>query len=129
RPILVEVERALQATAGNGGLQLNVALNYGGRHEIVRAAMALAKEVRDGRVSLESIDEKLFARHLYTNGLPDPDLCIRTGGEHRLSNFLLWQLAYAELWVTPVHWPEFQANDFYRAIYEYQQRQRRFGRV
>lgn len=127
--VRAQVDNAVEKTRHNNRLTLNVALNYGGRSEIVRAATELARRARAGQLDPADIDEDLFASCLYTNGLPDPDLCIRTGGEHRLSNFLLWQLAYAELWVTPVHWPEFQANDFYRAIYEYQQRQRRFGRV
>lgn len=127
--VRAQVENAVKKTRHNKGLTLNVALNYGGRSEIVNAAAELARRVKAGQLDPADIDESLFASCLYTDGFPDPDLCIRTGGEHRLSNFLLWQLAYAELWVTPVHWPEFQPTDFYRAIFEYQQRRRRFGRV
>lgn len=127
--IFSEIQRAMKLTEHNRGLLLNVALNYGGRHEIVRAAASLARDVQAGLICPEDIDEQLFASRLDTAGIPDPDLCIRTGGEYRISNFLLWQLAYAELWVTPVHWPEFQPEHLYQAILDFQARQRRFGRV
>ncbi|OUM94364.1 MAG: di-trans,poly-cis-decaprenylcistransferase [Firmicutes bacterium ZCTH02-B6] len=110
-------------------LGLSVALNYGGRAEIARAARLLAHDVVAGKVRLEDIDEAAFSSYLYTAGLPDPDLVIRTGGEHRISNFLLWQLAYSELWITPVYWPDFRRVHLYEAILDYQRRQRRFGRI
>ena len=95
----------------------------------MRAAAEVARAVLSGQLSPDAITEEVFSHYLYTNGLPDPDLCIRTGGEWRISNFLLWQLAYAELWVTPIYWPEFDGNHLCRAILDYQKRQRRFGRV
>lgn len=122
-----EIERAMQITAGNQNLMLNVALNYGGRSELVDAVRQIAAQVEQGTVRPEQIDERLLADHLYTAGLPDPDLLIRTGGEVRLSNFLLWQLAYAELWVTPVYWPDFSPQHLEQALFDYQSRQRRFG--
>src|SRR5690606_11441770 len=127
--ILEQIQRPVEPTKDNRDLLSTVTLNYGGRHEIVRAAASLARDVQAGRLCPEDIDENLFASRLYTAGVPDPDLCIRTGGEYRISNFLLWQLAYAELWVTPVHWPEFQPEHLYQAILDFQARQRRFGRV
>jgi undecaprenyl diphosphate synthase len=116
-------------TAGNDRLTLNLFISYGSRAEIVRAARALAEEVAAGRLRPDDVDEDAFAARLYTAGCPDPDLLIRTSGEQRISNFLLWQLAYAELYITPVLWPDFSRSEFYQAILEYQQRERRFGRV
>jgi len=110
-------------------LMLNLMISYGGRAEIVRAARRLAERVRAGTLEPDDIDEAVFAEALYTRGLPDPDLLIRTSGERRISNFLLWQLAYTELYVTPVLWPDFRRTDFYDAIHDYQTRDRRFGRV
>lgn len=127
--VVRQVRQAEERTRGNRHMILNVALNYGGRAEIVDAARRIAEEVRDGRLRLEAIDEALFARYLYTAGLPDPDLLIRTGGEYRVSNFLLWQLAYSELWVTPVFWPDFRRIHLLQAIVDYQRRHRRFGKV
>lgn len=106
---------------------LNVALNYGGRREIIDACRELAQAARSGRIKPEAINEELFASHLYTAGQPDPDLLIRPSGEMRLSNFLLWQLAYTEIYVTPVLWPDFSAEHLYHAILSYQGRDRRFG--
>ena len=120
---------ALKTVPAEEKLTLCVALNYGGRAEITRAARLLAHDAMLGKVRLEDIDEAAFASYLYTAGLPDPDLVIRTGGEHRISNFLLWQLAYAELWITPVFWPDFRRVHLYEAILDYQRRQRRFGRI
>jgi len=116
-------------TAGNTGLNLNLALNYGGRQEIMNAVREIALAVQAGTQKAEDIDDQLFAKHLYTADIPDPDLLIRTSGEFRLSNFLLWQLAYTEIFVTPVFWPEFSEQDFLEAIRNYQQRERRYGQV
>lgn len=124
-----EVDRALARTRCNTGLVLNVAWNYGGRAEIVDAARRLAVAVANGELAPDQIDEANFAARLYTSGLPDPDLLIRTGGDMRISNFLLWQLAYSELWVTPVRWPDFDREHLLAAIRDYQSRHRRFGRV
>jgi undecaprenyl diphosphate synthase len=115
------------ATAPGAKMALTLALSYGGRSEIVQAAQALAKEVEAGRLKPEDIDAALFARCLYTADMPDPDLLIRTSGEYRLSNFLLWQSAYTELYVTDTLWPDFREDDFHQALEAYRQRQRRFG--
>lgn len=129
-PDLVEiVERAETRTAHNSRFQLNIAFNYGGRDEIVRAVKKLAGEVADGRVSPDAIDERVFADHLDTRGLDDPDLVIRTSGEQRLSNFLLWQAAYAELVFLDVLWPDFSREHLVEAIGEFRRRRRRFGGV
>ncbi|MBC7104435.1 MAG: isoprenyl transferase [Firmicutes bacterium] len=114
-------------TAKNERMVLNLALNYGGRTELVDAARRLAAEVLDGSLRVEEIDESRMAEALYTAGLPDPDLVIRPSGEMRISNFLLWQVAYAELWVTPVLWPDFRRVHLLEAILDYQRRERRFG--
>ena len=114
-------------TKNENKLTLNIALGYGGRNEIVSAAKSIASEYKNGNISLEDIDEKLFSEHLYTKDIPDPDLIIRPGGELRLSNFLTWQSAYSEFWFTDVLWPEFSVDDFDKAIYDYQTRHRRYG--
>ena len=111
------------------GLTLTLALSYGGRQEIVDAARRLAEHVLRGELRPDQIDEALFAQQLYTADLPDPDLLIRTSGEQRLSNFLLWQSSYAELYVTPKLWPDFSKGDLAEAIAEYERRERRFGKV
>ena len=121
------LKRAEERTAGNQGLQLVLALNYGGRQEVVDAASRLAREVQAGRLRPEDIDEDRLAASMDTAGLPEPDLLIRCGGEMRLSNFLLWESAYSELLVTPVHWPDFGRADLLAAVAEFQRRQRRFG--
>jgi undecaprenyl diphosphate synthase len=123
------IESIMQATAGLGQLRLNLMISYGGRAEIVRAARRLAERVRAGALDAHDIDEEAFAAELYTHELPDPDLLIRTSGELRISNFLLWQLAYTELYITPLLWPEFRREHLYEAILDYQRRDRRFGRV
>ena len=123
------VGRIQSETAAGTALLVNVCLSYSARAELARAARLLGEEVAAGRLRPEQIDEAGFAERLYTSGLPDPDLLIRTSGEYRLSNFLLWQLAYAELHVTPVLWPDFTRDDLAKAILEYQRRDRRFGRV
>ncbi len=119
----------LDATDDHRDLTLNMAVNYGGRAEIVDAARALAAEVQAGRLAPEEITEELFAGKLYTAGLPDPDLLIRTGGDMRISNFLLWQLAYTEIYVTPTLWPAFAEEELDRALEAYATRERRFGGV
>ena len=106
---------------------LNLALSYSGRSEIIRAVRNLVQDVRQGKVEAEGIDEVLFEKYLYTQGLPDPDLLIRTSGEYRLSDFLIYQLAYAEIYVTKTLWPDFRKKDLVAAITEYQNRERRFG--
>ncbi|MGC9503971.1 isoprenyl transferase [Baaleninema sp.] len=124
-----EIDRAMEETGNNTGIQFTVATNYGGRQEIVEACRAIAHQVKRGELEPEEIDRELFARHLYTVELDDPDLLIRTSGEMRISNFLLWQVAYAELYVTDTLWPEFDREAFHRALLSYQQRDRRFGKV
>lgn len=120
--------RELEArTAANRTMQLNLAVNYSARTEMADAAMAIARGVRDGGLDLADIDEATIERHLYTAGLPDPDILIRTGGELRLSNFLLWQSAYTEIWVTDKFWPDFSRDDLVAAVADFQKRARRFG--
>ncbi len=120
---------SMEYLAGGRDMLLNLALSYGGRTELAEAARAIAREVREGTLDPERVDESTVAQHLYTAGLPDPDLLIRTSGEVRISNFLLWQVAYSEILVTPVLWPDFKKEHLFRAILEYQHRERRFGRV
>ncbi|EFM13093.1 undecaprenyl diphosphate synthase [Paenibacillus curdlanolyticus YK9] len=121
------LEEAIARTADNTGLILNFALNYGSRTEMTDAVKRIAEAVRDGELKPEDIEESTIAERLFTNGLPDPDLLIRTSGELRLSNFMLWQLAYSEMWFTDVYWPEFSESHFHEAIAEYQRRARRYG--
>jgi undecaprenyl diphosphate synthase len=123
------IAHVVSATAGNTGLTLLMAFNYGGRDELVDAVRALAREVQAGLLRPEDIDEVRLSGALYTDGVPDPDLLIRTSGEMRVSNFLLWQIAYTELWMTPTLWPDFGTRELYVAVAEFQQRDRRFGRV
>jgi undecaprenyl diphosphate synthase len=123
------VERLVAGTRGGTRLQLNLAISYSSRAEIARAARRLAEDVRQGRLALEDVDEVALGQRLYTAGLPDPDLLIRTSGEQRISNFLLWQLAYTELYITPVLWPDFGRVQLLEALLDYQKRERRFGRV
>jgi undecaprenyl diphosphate synthase len=120
-------ERVISRTADNDALTLVVALNYGGRIELTNAARALAREAIEGRITPEDIDEDAISAHLYTVGIPDPDLLIRTSGEMRLSNFLLWQIAYSELWVTSTLWPDFNRTDLLRAVVDFEKRDRRYG--
>lgn len=124
---LSAMEEAVAKTAGNNGLILNFALNYGSRKEITESVKTLGQEVRDGILRPEDITEELISQRLLTGELPDPDLLIRTSGELRLSNFMLWQLAYSELWFTDVYWPEFTKDHLVEAIANYQQRTRRYG--
>ncbi|MBP7867276.1 MAG: isoprenyl transferase [Acidobacteria bacterium] len=123
------VAHTVRTTEGNTGMVLSLALNYGARTEIVDAVIAVAREVRAGRLAPDAIDASVVERHLYTAGIPDPDLLIRTSGEYRVSNFLLWQIAYTEFVILPVLWPDFQAVDLLRSIGEFQRRDRRFGGV
>ncbi len=127
-PAACEALRTAESrTAANTRLHLNLALNYGGRMEILDAVRSLALKAAEGKIDPLVIDEQMFADHLYTAGMPDPDLLIRPAGEYRLSNFLLWQIAYSELWVTPVLWPDFRREHIRQAIIDYQRRERRFG--
>jgi undecaprenyl diphosphate synthase len=124
---LEELDRTVELTSGNTGMTLCLAINYGGRTEIADAARRLAEDVRVGRVDPAEIDDRRFASYLDTAGMPDPDLLIRTSGEMRLSNFLLWQISYAEIWVTETLWPDFGAEDLREAIVAFAGRDRRFG--
>jgi undecaprenyl diphosphate synthase len=126
REILLD---AIKRTTANTGLVLNLALNYSGRNEIILAVRKIAGEVAAGRLQPDQIDEALFATHLQTTGLPEPDLLIRTSGEMRISNFLLWQTAYTELYVTDILWPDFSQDDFLTAILDFEGRERRFGKI
>ena len=123
------VDRTLAALADNTGMVLNLALAYGGRTEILRAARRLAAKAAAGEIKPEDIDETVFGRELYSPAIPDPDLVIRTSGEYRLSNFLIWQSAYAEMVFTPTLWPDFCEDDLLAAVADYQGRERRFGNV
>ena len=129
KPCRTALLRAVELTSRNTGMVLNLALSYSGRAEIADAAQRIALDVERGRLRSEAVDETCVARYLYTSDLPDPDLVIRTSGEMRISNFLLWQIAYAELHNTPVLWPDFRRMHLYEAISNYQQRERRFGRT
>jgi undecaprenyl diphosphate synthase len=124
-----ELERAVARTAANTGLQFNIALNYGGRAEIIDAVKRLCSDVVAKGLDPESIDETALASRLYTAGQPDPDLLIRTSGELRISNFLLWQIAYSEIWVTDVLWPDFRRRHLLQAILDFQKRERRYGGI
>jgi undecaprenyl diphosphate synthase len=127
--IQTELREAEEMTAANGGLMFNIALNYGGRAEIVDACRSLCRELLRSGVSPEELDDKAFAGHLYTSGQPDPDLLIRTSGEFRISNFLLWQIAYTEIWFTETMWPDFRKKHLFQAIIDYQKRDRRYGGI
>ncbi len=124
-----QIDEASQRTANNTGIRFNVCTNYGGRRELVRAARRLAERAVAGQLATDGIDEEAFAAELLTAGQVDPDLLIRTSGEQRISNFLLWQLAYAEIYITEVLWPDFDAEALHKALLEYQGRHRRFGGV
>ncbi len=121
------IEHALQITSQNQKLTFNLAINYGSRTEILQAVKRLGQEMIDGKINMDEITEDVFSSYLYTHTIPDPDLLIRTAGEMRVSNFLLWQIAYTELWITDVTWPEFNREHLMQAIKEYQKRDRRFG--
>ena len=124
---LAEMDRTVEMSAANTGTRLCLAINYGGRGELVDAVRQIAADVQAGTLEPETIDEAAVAARLYTAGMPDPDLLIRTAGEMRISNFLLWQVSYAELWVTERYWPEFELADFHQAIRDFASRDRRFG--
>jgi len=123
------IDHVVHATRENTGLNVLMAFNYGGRDELIDAFRALARQVQAGELRPEDISEKVISESLYTGDIPDPDLLIRTSGEMRISNFLLWQIAYTELWITPTLWPDFTASDLYSAVAEFQGRTRRFGKV
>lgn len=123
------LDYALEATKNNTGMVLNLAVNYGARAEILRAVRSLAEQLQSGTIVPEEVNENLMSQHLYTAQLRDPDLIIRTSGEQRISNFLLWQSAYSELYFTEILWPDFTQNDFYHALHAFQQRQRRMGGI
>jgi undecaprenyl diphosphate synthase len=120
---------AIDKTKENSGLTLIMALSYSGRWEITRGVKALAKDIEKGKVSSDQVNEQLLENYLQTSGIPDPELLIRTSGEMRVSNFLLWQIAYTELFITPTLWPDFRKENLYEAIWSYQQRERRFGKT
>jgi undecaprenyl diphosphate synthase len=125
--VLEEIDENVRQSAENTGMVLCLALNYGGRTELADAARILARQARQGALDPEAIDEDVLASALYTNGMPDPDLLIRTAGEMRISNFLLWQISYAELWVTDKCWPEFDRALIHDALRDYASRERRYG--
>ena len=121
------IEYAQERTKDYDSYYFNVAMAYGGREEIIHAIKNIARDARDNKIEVDGINEELFAKYLYTKDLPDPDLILRTSGEERISNFLLWQLAYSELYFTDIYWPGFRKVDFLRAIRSYQKRKRRYG--
>ena len=123
------IEELEAATANNGGLNFQIAINYGSRDEILRAVRRMAEDCKEGRIEAKDIDEKVFDSYLDTHDIPDPDLMIRTSGELRLSNYLLWQLAYSEFYFTDVPWPDFKKDELIKAIEQYNARDRRFGGV
>ena len=126
---LSNLSEAEKMTEKNTGLTMVLAISYSSRWEIIEATKRIASEVKSGSLSVDAIDEKIFSNHLATAGIPDPDLLIRTSGELRISNFLMWQLSYSELYFTPVSWPEFKKEQFFEAIIDYQKRERRFGKT
>jgi undecaprenyl diphosphate synthase len=127
--VRAKLDETTRLSSRNTGMVLSLALAYGGRYEIVDAVRRLAQEVKDGKRTPESIDEAAISKYLYDPGAPDPDLLIRTGGDLRVSNFLLWQISYTELWVTSVKWPDFTKDHLHEAIREFSQRDRRFGNI
>ncbi|MEI6102063.1 MAG: polyprenyl diphosphate synthase, partial [Eubacteriales bacterium] len=129
QPVQDLLNLSIEKTRYNKGMVLNLALNYGSRTEIIRAVRQIAQEAKDGTIGIEDISENLFAIHLYTSAVPDPDLIIRTSGEQRISNFLLYQMAYSELYFTPTLFPDFDEQEYDMALLEYQKRKRRFGGI
>ncbi len=129
KSILKELNEVIDLTKNNSRMTLTLALSYGSREEIINAVKNISDKVKDNIISIDSIDESIINQHLYTLNLPDVDLLIRTSGEHRISNFLLWQIAYAEFYFIDVLWPDFKENDLYEAIISYQKRERRFGQT
>lgn len=126
---IIELNNAIELTKNNTGCNLNLALNYGGRLDLKNALVHIIKDVKDGKINIDEIDETTISNHLSTKCIPDPDLIIRTSGEERLSNFLLWEVAYAEFYFTNVHWPDFDEKELQKAIFTYQNRDRRFGGI
>ncbi|MCX7746860.1 MAG: isoprenyl transferase [Clostridia bacterium] len=124
-----EIQRVTKSTSRNTGLNFNIALNYGSRAEMLYAVKAVADEVKKGKMKIDEISEQVISERLYTREIPDPDLIIRTSGEQRISNFLLWQIAYAEFWFTDVLWPDFNGDILLEAVKQYQNRNRRFGGI
>ena len=124
-----EIMRVSKKTKKNTKMVLTIALSYGAREEIENVIKNIAMEVKNNTISIENVDHSIINKHLYTQNLPDVDLLIRTSGEQRISNFLLWQIAYAELYFTDVYWPDFGKKDFYKALFNYQKRERRFGKT
>lgn len=124
-----EIQRTMAATGANNGMLLNLALSYGGRAEIIRAVCRIANDVKDGRLDAAQLSDADFEKYLYTAGMPDPELLIRTSGEMRISNFLLWQIAYSEIHVTSTLWPDFSKDELISILRDFQSRERRFGRV
>ncbi len=129
KSILKELNEVISLTQNNSRMTLTLALSYGSREELVNVVRNISDKVKNNIISIDSIDESIINQHLYTHNLPDVDLLIRTSGEHRISNFLLWQIAYAEFYFTDVLWPDFKENDLYEAIISYQKRERRFGKT
>ncbi len=127
KSVELELTKGVKKTKNNTGLNLNLAFNYGSRQEIVRATKNIGVKLINNQISIDDIDELLFSKYLYTKDMTDPDLLIRTGGEFRISNFMLWQIAYTELYTTKTFWPDFTENDLVNTIIEYQSRERRFG--
>ena len=124
-----EINKSILRTQNNKGITMNVALNYGGRDEIIKAIKSIVNEEKDGNINIDEIDDEMVNKYLYTAGIPDPDIIIRPSGEQRLSNFLLWQCAYSEFWYSDINWPDFTGKDLKRAIYDFQNRDRRFGGI
>lgn len=127
QPIAKQVKESIKLTERNTGLTLNIVLNYGSRNEISNACRNICEDLISGKIDIKDIDESTFSRYLYTKNIPDPDLLIRPSGELRISNFLLWQIAYTELWFTDILWPDFRPEDMIKAFLDYQKRDRRFG--
>jgi undecaprenyl diphosphate synthase len=129
RKVSYELQRSIDMTKNNTGLVLNLALNYGGRQEILKAVKSLSTDIESGKIKAKDLDENVFSQYLYTSGFPDPDIIIRTSGELRISNFLLWQCAYSEFYITDVLWPDFRKKHLLLALISYQRRKRRFGGI
>jgi undecaprenyl diphosphate synthase len=129
KSVRANLDKAIEQTSGNNRMDLVLALSYSSRWEIVDAVRTIARSVQEGKLEPDAIDQELFSNSLSSKGIPDPELLIRTSGESRISNFLLWQIAYSELYFTPKLWPDFRKNDLFEAIIDYQQRERRFGKI
>ena len=129
RKVSYELQRSIDMTKNNTGLILNLALNYGGRQEILKAVKSISTDIESRKLKVKDLDENMFSQYLYTSGFPDPDIIIRTSGELRISNFLLWQCAYSELYITDVLWPDFRKKHLLLALISYQRRKRRFGGI